>query len=168
MITNQAYLFFIFIINGILIGLLFDLFRISRKVIKTSDLITYVEDFIFWIFTGFLILYSIFVFNNGELRLFMFIGIILGAIIYIIFVSRYFIKINIQIINILKSIIRILFKPITFILAFLRKIFIKPVTFLFINVRKNFANFSLKLQNVTQKFKKKSQLGNKNCKKLKI
>ncbi len=168
MITNQAYLFFVFIINGILIGLIFDLFRISRKVIKTNNLMTYIEDFIFWILTGFIVLYSIFVFNNGELRLFMFIGIILGVIIYILLMSRYFIEINMKIINTIKSIIKILFKPINFVFAFLRKIFIKPITFLFINIRKNFTNFSLKMQNIIQKLKKKGQLKPKICKKLKI
>ena len=68
MVTNQAYLFCIFIINGIIIGILFDFFRILRKTFKTSDLITYIEDSLFWILTGIIILYSIFVFNNGEIR----------------------------------------------------------------------------------------------------
>ena len=99
MITNQAYLFFIFIINGILIGLLFDFFRILRRIIKTNDIITYIEDVLFWILTGFIILYSIFVFNNGQLRLYMFLGIILGAFTYMLFISSYFIKINIKVIN---------------------------------------------------------------------
>lgn len=72
MITNQAYLFLVFIINGLLIGLLFDIFRILRRAFKTSDFVTYIEDILFWILTGFSILYSIFVFNNGEIRLFMF------------------------------------------------------------------------------------------------
>ena len=81
MIVNQIQLFFIFIINGLLIGLLFDFFRILRKAIKTSDFITYIEDVLFWIFTGLIILYSIFTYNNGEVRLFMFIAILVGIII---------------------------------------------------------------------------------------
>ncbi len=64
---NQAYAFIVFILNGFLIGLLFDIFRIFRKSFKTPDFITYLEDFIFWIITGLLLLYSIFKFNNGEL-----------------------------------------------------------------------------------------------------
>ena len=129
---------------------------------------TYIEDFIFWILTGFIVLYSIFVFNNGELRLFMFIGIILGVIIYTLLMSKYFIKINMKIINTIKSIIKILFKPINFVFVFLRKIFMKSITFLFINIRKNFTNFSLKMQNTIQKSQKKAQLKPKICKKLKI
>ena len=49
MVTNQAYLFLIFIINGIIIGVLFDFFRILRKTIKTKDAITYIQDILFWI-----------------------------------------------------------------------------------------------------------------------
>ena len=51
MVSNQAYLFFIFIVNGILIGLLFDFFRIARKVFRTNDIITYIQDILFWILT---------------------------------------------------------------------------------------------------------------------
>ena len=38
MASNQAYLFMIFSLVGIIIGLLFDIFRISRKTIKTNDI----------------------------------------------------------------------------------------------------------------------------------
>ena len=51
MISNQANLFLIFTINGVIIGLLFDFFRILRRSFKTKDIITYIEDIIFWILT---------------------------------------------------------------------------------------------------------------------
>lgn len=145
MISNQAYLFFIFIVNGILIGLLFDFFRIARKVFHTNDIVTYIEDILFWILAGAIMLYSIFVFNNGELRLFMFLGIVLGAFIYMLFVSSYVIKINVKIINTLKKILEILFTPFKIICQMLHKIFLKPINFLFINIRKNFTNFGTKV-----------------------
>ena len=56
---NDVYAFIIFILNGFLIGLFFDFFRILRKGFKTPDFITYFEDLIFWIVTGFILLYSI-------------------------------------------------------------------------------------------------------------
>ena len=90
---NQAYSFIIFILNGLIIGLIFDIFRIFRKSFKTPDFITYLQDFIFWIIAGSILLYSIFKFNNGELRLYIFIGILLGVSAYILIFSRLFIKI---------------------------------------------------------------------------
>lgn len=125
MITNQAYLFFIFILNGIIIGLLFDFFRILRKTIKTKDIITYLEDFIFWILTGTIILYSVFTFNNGEIRFYMFIAMLIGIITYMLFVSRYFININVAIINTVKNvlikIVQIISIPFVFIFKTLKK-----------------------------------------------
>ena len=140
MVTNQAYLFLIFMVNGIIIGLLFDFFRIARRVFYTSDVVTYIEDILFWILTGFTILYSIFIFNNGELRLYMLISVIIGAIIYMIFISSYIIK--------------ILIIPIKFFHTILQKTFLKPITFLFINIRKSTKNFVVKLKNIYKNCKK--------------
>ena len=145
MVLNQAYLFFIFMINGILIGLLFDFFRIARKVFHTNDMVTYLEDILFWILAGFIMLYSIFVFNNGELRLFMFLGILLGAFIYMLFVSSYIIKINIKIITVLKKLFGFLLLPLKAIYKIFHKLFFKPFTFLCINIRKNLSNFATKM-----------------------
>ncbi len=149
MIENQACLFGIFIINGILIGLLFDFFRILRKSFKTNDFITYVEDVLFWILAGIILLYSIFVFNDGEIRLFMFLAVLIGIIIYILSISSYIIKINVKIINCFKMIIIKIFKiisiPFTYIIKILRKIFFKPISFIIINIKKISTNYSKKL-----------------------
>lgn len=149
MIENQAYLFGIFIINGILIGLLFDFFRILRKSFKTNDFITYLEDILFWILAGIILLYSIFIFNNGEIRLFMFIAVLLGIIIYIMSISSYIIKLNVRIINCIKIIIIKIFNimsiPFTYIIKILRKIFFRPISFIIINIKKLSINYSKKL-----------------------
>ena len=145
MVTNQAYLFLIFTINGIIIGLLFDFFIISRKVFNTKDVVTYIEDVLFWILSGAIVLYSIFVFNNGELRLYMFLGIVLGAFIYLLYISSYIIKINVKVIHLLKKIFGFVILPFNYIYKLLHKIFLKPVTFLFINIRKSSTNFATKM-----------------------
>ena len=36
MIVNQAFIFIIFIVIGVVIGILFDIFRVLRKIIKTK------------------------------------------------------------------------------------------------------------------------------------
>ena len=68
MITNQSYIFLVFVIVGMIIGILFDFFRILRKSMKTKDFVTYIEDILFCIITGIIIIYSIFYFNSGELE----------------------------------------------------------------------------------------------------
>ena len=151
MITNQTNLFLIFTINGIIIGLLFDFFRILRKSFKTKDFVTYIEDILFWILAGFTILYSIFTFNNGEIRLFLFLGIILGIILYMLFLSNYVIKINVSIINCIKNIVikifRIIIKPFEYIYKLIRKIFFRPISFCIINIRKISTKYLNKIYN---------------------
>lgn len=101
----QLYNFFIFIILGIIVSFIFDIFRILRKKFKTSNFITYVEDILFWIISGFLIISAIFKFNSGELRAYLFIGMILGIAIYIILFTKLVNKIILKILTPVKIIL---------------------------------------------------------------
>ncbi len=99
---NQLYTLFVFILSGAVIGILFDLFRILRKSFKTPDIITYIEDILFWILTGLFLLYIIFKYSFGQLRIYMFVSLIIGIVIYFLTISKYFIKLNVKIIRIYK------------------------------------------------------------------
>lgn len=166
MAENQAYIFLIFTLNGVFIGLLFDFFRILRKGFKTSNILTYFEDILFWIFTGLSVIYSMIKFSNGNLRFFMVIGIIIGIIVYMLTLSRWIIKISVSIINAVKTAVKfafnILIYPFKIIHKIIRKILVKPLTSLFYNTSK-------KLKNVQYLYKSshKLQKNQKKCKKKK-
>ena len=116
MIENQAFLFLVFSITGVILGILFDFFRAIRKTFKTSDFWTCIKDVIYSLIAGIIILYNIYFFNNGEIRIFMIIGIIMGALIYTLTLSSIFIKINSFILQKAK-----------FIINFISKIFKMPI-----------------------------------------
>lgn len=159
-IITQLYSLFIYIISGFIIGILFDIFRILRKSFNTPDFITYLEDIIFWILTGFILLYILLNFSYGQIRLYNIIGLIIGFILYMILISKTFIKVNVIIINFIKSIfnkiINILLFPIKKFLNILKK-FLLPFTFLVINIKKTTNNFyktilkSKKIKNFNKK-----------------
>ena len=152
---NQVYLFIIFILNGFLISILFDFFRILRKTFETMNLITYIEDIIFWVLTGISIIFCMYKFTNGHLRGFIFVGIGIGAIIYMLMFSKIFIKINLYIINFMKNIANYIFiKPLTILFNILKKIIFKPTTFLFINVKKFLSVFRINFKSLFLKKKK--------------
>lgn len=140
MVLNQAYIFMIFILNGIVIGLLFDCFRVLRRTFKTNNIITYFQDVLFWILTGLILLYSIFTFSNGEIRLYMFLGVMVGCILYMLLLSSNFIKVNVKVLTILKSIfltiIKVLLKPFVFLFKILHNLLFKPINFIIINTKK--------------------------------
>lgn len=141
---SQAYVFLIFVFNGILISFIFDIFRISRKSFKTSDIITYIEDILFWLIVCILLAYSIYTYNNGEIRLYLFIGLIIGAVLYILTISKYIIKFSVKVIDILKKIIQKIINytlyPIKIVYKILKKAIFRPICFVFINLRKKFSN----------------------------
>ena len=111
MVFEQAGVFAIFTLNGIIIGLLFDFFRIIRKSFKITDVGTYMQDISFWILTGIIFLYSMCRFCNGELRWYMVFGVLIGGGIYIITISRYIVSFSVKFVNISKKIFIIIFYP---------------------------------------------------------
>ena len=92
MIQNQAYVFLTSVFVGGILAIIFDLFRLFRRKKNTKSYIVYIQDIIYWIIVTLVIIFSAFVTNDGELRGYMFIGYILGAIIYIVTFSQYILK----------------------------------------------------------------------------
>lgn len=166
--VNQIHLFIIFLICGLVIGIFFDVFRILRKSFKTPDLITYIEDALFGVFTGIFLIFMLFVFNNGELRFYIFIALSLGLIIYLLTISKFFIKVNVKILTTIKKtiikILSILLYPIKFLLNLIRnhilKIVLKPFRILTINIKGFYIN-NLKRTKKAKKIKKKKKDFNK-------
>lgn len=120
LVNTQTLLFIRCIEIGILMGMIYDLIRIFRKIINHYNWIVQVEDGLYWIgcsFIGFGILYM---HNYADIRLFGIIGIILGGIFYLCTFSILFMKIATWIIDIIKKIlgyvIHILSIPIKWIL----------------------------------------------------
>lgn len=146
-IYNQLLNLFLFIVTGITIGILFDIFRIIRRSFKTPDFITYIEDIIFWILTGFILLFTIFTFNDGEIRIYIFIGLILGLIVYLLTLSKYFIKVSVSIICFIKKII---YYPIHVIYTFIRKFIFRPFLFVFDSISKKISKVVKKLPQKTK------------------
>jgi len=70
----------------------------------------------------------------------MFVALILGAISYLLTISKYFIKINVKIITFIKKVILKILHFVTYpfilIIKFFKKIFHKPFMLLVINLEK--------------------------------
>ena len=158
MINEQATLFLIFSFNGVIIGLLFDFFRILRKSFKTPNLITYIQDILFWIFTGISIVYFLYNYSDGNIRFFLFIALILGFLLYILTISKYIICIFVNIIIFCKKILIHIF-IITIIPIKSLSIFIKYTIKNFLYV------FLLKISQFNTKYTNKTKINNKNVKK---
>ena len=157
-VYNQLFCLGIFIITGILIGLLFDIFRILRKSFHTSDWITYIQDILFWILAGSLMLFSIFTFNHGEIRSYVFIGILIGIVIYMLAISKLVVKSSVTIILFVK---KILSYPIHLIQKILKIIIIDPILFITKKGKRKVQSIHKSLHKFTKNSKKLTEI-NKN------
>ena len=143
LLNNQSGLFVMYIAGGIIICILFDIFRALRKSIKTSDIITYIEDTVFWIITTIFLIYLIFVLNSGKIRIYNFVGLFLGGLIYYLTVSRYFMKISVKIFTFFKK-----------VLTKMLEILLIPARVIFKINKKLVCIVCINLQNMTNVFKK--------------
>lgn len=141
MIYTEFNIFLAFILIGLIIGFLFDFFRILRRTYKTPDFITIIEDIVFWLVSGIILLLGIFILNEGKIRAYLFLGLFLGIIVYTMIFSRGVVKIGTKIFKIFNRFIAI---PIQIVVKYVGKIlkkllqaFIKRVNKLKIDLKSN-------------------------------
>lgn len=105
LVNTQTLLFIKCIQIGILMGMIYDLIRIFRKIINHYNWIVQVEDALYWVvcsFIGFAILYM---HNYADIRFFGLFGMILGGIMYLCTFSIIFMKIATWVIDLVKKVI---------------------------------------------------------------
>ena len=109
-LQGQALIFLAMAATGFCIGFCYDIFRIFRKIVRHPDILTKLEDMLFWP----LILLAVFYFLlNGatdEIRFYMLAGAVLGLVIYMYSLSRLVMAVSEALINLIKKILLILFK----------------------------------------------------------
>ncbi|WP_010246287.1 spore cortex biosynthesis protein YabQ [Acetivibrio cellulolyticus] len=71
-----------------IIAFIYDVFRIRRKAIKSSNIIVYFEDFIYWILVSLVLFAVVYISNDGELRGYLLIGAVIGIILYSLLLSK--------------------------------------------------------------------------------
>ena len=129
-VSSQSLLFITCAQIGIMMGILFDLIRIFRKIIKHPDFLVQVEDLTYWILCGFIGFYMLYINNYAAIRPFVFIGILLGAILYFASFSLLFMKIATIVINYMKDLIQKIVKLILIPIKGLIKIIKVPIKYI--------------------------------------
>jgi spore cortex biosynthesis protein YabQ len=90
-VTLQLNAFLVLLFTGVVWGGFFDLYRVFRSWIKVNKTIDFIGDLIFWILAVFLVIPLIYWGTWLELRLYVWIAILLGLVLYFSFLSRLFI-----------------------------------------------------------------------------
>lgn len=140
---SQIFIFAYIIGIGFLTGILYDLFRIIRKVIKHSNFFIHIEDIIYWILVTFIVFRFIISKNNGETRLFLIAGVMVGMILYFYTLSFIFVNSIMSVLHIIEKIIKTVIAIILFPIKLLIKIILVPLRII--------KNFIIKLLSIIKK-----------------
>ena len=87
-LREQISLFAFCILCGAAVAVVFDLFRISRRLVRTSVWLTALEDVFFCILMAAMVFFVGLMCNDGEFRWYMLAGTLLGALMYFKTLSR--------------------------------------------------------------------------------
>ncbi len=128
-IKNQINVFLLCVGIGLLAGFVYDIFKIIRKSFRHKNVYIQIEDFMYWIivtFTSFLILLHK---NNGAIRMYGIIGLLIGYVINETLVSKWTVEIGVRFVTYVLIFIKQLIKIVMFPIRVLLKIFKKPMYF---------------------------------------
>ena len=126
-INNQAYVFLCAVIGGMLIAFAYDLIRIKRRTIKTNITLISIEDLIYWIIVAITMFFLVFYSNDGVSRGFIFIGAVLGVIIYIFTLSKFVISASVAFIRIVYRILKFIWNILIYPFAIIFRIIAIPL-----------------------------------------
>ena len=70
------------LLTGIILGIIFDFYRVFRGICRPHIWITSITDLIYWLLATILVFMALLVGNSGEVRLYIFIGLLLGVALY--------------------------------------------------------------------------------------
>lgn len=129
-VSNQAYVFLWSVGGGIAAAFLYDLFRIRRKAVKSHDLFVYVEDILYWIIAAVIMFLTIYISNEGEIRGFLFVGAVIGVVLYIVLLSRVIMASFLAILRILGKIAYITYSILIYPFRIIARILSYPLKFL--------------------------------------
>ena len=90
--ANQAYVFLSTVYTGMIIGLIYDLNRMVRRIFRPGRSIVGVLDLLFWLTAAVIVFVVLYFANNGEIRLYNFIGLAVGWCLYLLTISPWVLK----------------------------------------------------------------------------
>lgn len=166
---SQEYMIAVAIMGGMLLGFIWDIYRLIRHFIKMGSTGTAIGDIIYWIISIYIGVQIIFDLSYGNVRFFILMGFMMGALLYFYGISRYILRLIIFIVNtilkFIKKIINLLIGPLKYIFKQI-KIILYPVKLKYESARNKakkrykFVKFRLKKVSKNRKmvYNKKKQL----------
>jgi spore cortex biosynthesis protein YabQ len=95
------------LLAGVLTGMMYDIYKLISKGGDSKKIISYIEDILFWSLEAIIIFIFLSYTNHAFISSYVYICICIGLIIYLKYLSKYFIAIECTIIGWVLKFIRI-------------------------------------------------------------
>lgn len=106
-------------ISGIITGIMFDLYRLIRGIENPNNIITFIEDILFWILASIIVFIFLLYTNYAYIGAYVYLFIAFGTIAYLKSLSKYLINVLSKFIKVtgkvFRSIFNIIFFPIEYV-----------------------------------------------------
>ncbi|MDR3589721.1 MAG: spore cortex biosynthesis protein YabQ [Negativicutes bacterium] len=120
---GQIETFFITVVTGMFLGGLFDFYRIMRGLFKPRRVFTSLADLLYWLLATVIVFVALLLGNWGEIRFYVFCGLLVGLLLYFRFFSR-------QVIRLLVGVIRLAAKAFRAVKVIVDHTLFRPAVFL--------------------------------------
>lgn len=145
------------VMGGMFLGLIWDIYRLIRHYGKLNGLGTLIGDILYWIISIKFSTQLILDISYGNVRFFILVGFMAGALLYFYGISRYNLKLSIFIIDsilkVIKTVIHLLIDPVKFVIRKLKEL-LYPFKLKYIKIRdrtkKRYKFLKFKLKKVSK------------------
>lgn len=111
---SQEYMLAVSIMAGMLLGSIWDIYRLLRHYIRLGSFGTAIGDLIYWLTSIYIGITLIFDLSYGNVRFFILMGFMIGALLYFYGISRYILKLLIFVID---KVLKVVKKAIDFLIG---------------------------------------------------
>lgn len=114
-------------VGGLVLGGVFDAFRIFRINFKSAASLVWLQDIVMWAAMLTVVYVTLFITNDAQLRWYEFAGFAAGLSVYMVALSHFVIGVSTAVISFVKKMFKWIFTVLFFPFCFVIKILRKPV-----------------------------------------
>lgn len=136
-LASQFYAFIVTMLMGLTIGLLFDFYKVTKGIVRPGKIFGYIADVSFWVISTLTVFLLLLIGNWGEIRLYVVIGVLIGAAVYFKLISSGVLRVLDGIFYYLKRIVKcciriigLIWTAITYPFILAKNIVIVPIGYL--------------------------------------
>ncbi|WP_432667504.1 spore cortex biosynthesis protein YabQ [Wukongibacter baidiensis] len=140
----QLYIFLATFYGGVVIGFMYDVYKIYRTILQPNKIVAIIQDLLFWIVISGVAIHVLVYSNDGQLRAYSLLGFMVGALIYNLLLSRIVVKTINKVLKTIRGIIHYVYNKIRGAFIHYIKLLIYPLK----KVRKTLEPIIIKIRRI--------------------